>query len=306
MAEGREAKFLKDQEERLAKLEKKKNDRKDAKLSTETTDAFYKNFNTIKSQIDLLLSNAGTNTDLKQRKENLNNVLSKTEELQLILNSAISYLPNYDVKKNQDILNSVHLMITEKQLELIPKKKFAFGKKKNAVAAPKEAIAAPKKHVIQYTSDITINDKFDERIELTRDAIFKKDILLRNLSNCQIFLQNCIGTLHCTNCKNCTFNIGPISGSLFLEECDDSVFTVTCQQGRIHTTKNALFYIHVTSKAIIEDSQGLRFGKRKDVYEGYQGDMVEAGLGEVNNWNDVDDFNWLSKEQSPNWSIVEE
>jgi len=306
MAEGREAKFLKDQEERLAKLEKKKNERKDAKLSTETTDAFYKNFNSVKSEIDHLIETAGAVTDLVQRKENLNTILSKTEELQLILNSAIAYLPNYDVKKSQDVLNAVHGTITEKHLELIPKKKFAFGKKKNAVAAPKEEVIAPKKHIISYTSDITISDKSSEHIELPRDEIFKKDILFRNLTNCQIFLQNCLGTLHCTNCTSCTFHIGPISGSLFLEECNNSTFHVTCQQGRIHTTTNATFYIHVTSKAIIEDSQGLRFGKRTVLYPGYEDDMVQAGLGEVNNWDDVDDFNWLSKEQSPNWSIIEE
>ena len=100
---------------------------------------------------------------------------------------------------------------------------------------------------------------------------------------------------------------GPVSRSIFVNDCLDSELHLACQQLRIHTTINTKFHIHVTSKAIIEDCEELGFAPYDFyVYEGLDADYQQSGLSrETNNWKDVDDFNWLKlDEPSPNWYLI--
>ena len=303
----REAVFLKQQEERLSALEKRKTDRKEANQSIEQLNEFLKKFDSIKQEIDLELDNLVKLSSPAEKKSHLSAAQGRVNSLQDLLNDALSYLPAYDLRKSQDAVTTIHENIARIQQVCLPKKKFAFGKKKNAatnsnVTENKETLAAEK--FAKYTGDVIYENKSNQTLDIPKEEIHKKDVLLKNLTNCTVNLHSTIGTLHCTNCTNCTFSTGPISGSIFLESCNGSTYHVTCQQARIHTTHSATFHIHVTSKAIIEDCKELRFGKREQFYEGYEDDLVEAGLCDTNNWDDVDDFNWLSKDPSPNWRTI--
>lgn len=68
------------------------------------------------------------------------------------------------------------------------------------------------------------------------------------------------------------------------------------------------FYLHVTSRAIIEDSKNVRFAPYNWSYENLDSDFEKSGLDTTtNNWNQVDDFNWLANDAaSPNWTILPE
>ena len=306
MSSEREVAFLKLQEERLSALEKRKAERKEANQSSEQLNEFLRVFHSLKSEVEAELEKLGKLTSDVEKKSHLNSAQTKVNSLQDLLNDALSYLPAYDLRKSQDAVTTIHENIARVQQVILPKKKFAFGKKKNAAANTNitEKKANTDNKFSKYTGDVIYENKSNETLNIPKNEIHKKDVLLKNLTNCTVNLKSTMGTLHCTNCTNCTFFVGPISGSLFLESCNESVYHVTCQQARIHTTHAATFYIHVTSKAIVEDCKGLKFGIRDQFYEGYEDDVAEAGLGETNNWNDVDDFNWLSKDPSPNWSTM--
>lgn len=68
-----------------------------------------------------------------------------------------------------------------------------------------------------------------------------------------------------------------------------------------------MIYIHVTSRTIIEDSRGIKVAPYNWHYEDQESHFNLAGLNpNTNNWDSVDDFNWLSSEKhSPNWSILD-
>ena len=74
------------------------------------------------------------------------------------------------------------------------------------------------------------------------------------------------------------------------------------------STTDSKFYLKVTSKGIIEDCKGLQFAPYNLDYSGREDDFSKSGLSpDINNWNDIDDFNWLhSGKQSPNWSLLPE
>ena len=94
----------------------------------------------------------------------------------------------------------------------------------------------------------------------------------------------------------------------FYFSCSDSVIATGCQQLRVHHTTNTDFYLHVTSRAIIEDSKNVRFAPYNVQYPLLSEHYAMSGLDlAVNNWYDVDDFNWLAMNTpSPNWRVLEE
>ena len=61
-------------------------------------------------------------------------------------------------------------------------------------------------------------------------------------------------------------------------------------------------------QGIIEDCNSVGFAPYNLWYPTLDDDLSMSGLNlEVNNWNKVDDFNWLSNERpSPNWHVLPE
>ena len=107
--------------------------------------------------------------------------------------------------------------------------------------------------------------------------------------------------------KNCKVYVGPVFGSVLIEQVEGCVFVLASHQIRIHHAKGSDFYLRVRSRPIIEDSNGVRFAPYCLCYDGIEKDLQESKLAEeTGNWANVDDFRWLRAVQSPNWSILPE
>jgi len=101
-----------------------------------------------------------------------------------------------------------------------------------------------------------------------------------------------------------------------LEKATACHFSIASRQIRIHETRNCDFYLYVLSGPIIETCSELRFAPYNFSYERYSQHMMDAGLAadisstdsnnEHNKWAQVEDFNWLRVQHSPNWCQVEE
>ncbi|KAE8701137.1 Tubulin-folding cofactor C [Hibiscus syriacus] len=107
--------------------------------------------------------------------------------------------------------------------------------------------------------------------------------------------------------KNCKVYLGPVTGSILIEDVEGCIFVLASHQIRIHLAKRCDFYLRVRSRPIIEDSIAVRFAPYCLDYEGIEMDLEKAGLSEeTGNWENVDDFKWLRAVQSPNWCILPE
>lgn len=107
--------------------------------------------------------------------------------------------------------------------------------------------------------------------------------------------------------RNSRVYVGPVTGSVLIEEAEGCVFVVAAHQIRIHGARTCDFYLRVRSRPIIEDSNGVRFAPYCLSYQGIEEDLRGAGLdAETGNWGNVDDFRWLRAVQSPNWSVLPE
>lgn len=170
-------------------------------------------------------------------------------------------------------------------------------------AAPKAA----KKFTFKFDDEFGLSGKEDESSCFSHEQLFKKDAVFRDLKNCRLTLEGGANTTHFVSLVDCRIVCGPVSTSIFVEKCSDCIFVVACQQLRIHSTVDCDFYLHVTSRAIIEDCERVRFAPFNWQYEGIEEHFKLVSLSQCeNNWSLVNDFNWLSSVPSPNWKVIPE
>jgi hypothetical protein len=133
---------------------------------------------------------------------------------------------------------------------------------------------------------------------------------LSDLTDCVILLMDVSSALRCDRLTRCKVLVGPVAGSVHLQDCKSCVFMLASRQVRIHDTYDTDFYLRVASNPIFEDCCGLRFAPYRLRYPALNAQMEQAGLGagmkQGNMWHSVDDFKWHRAQHSPNWSVLPE
>lgn len=96
---------------------------------------------------------------------------------------------------------------------------------------------------------------------------------------------------------------GRVAGAAHITGVRGSVLVVDARQVRMHGCADVTVYLWCGSHPIIEDCKGVRFAPLPDVYyRAWRGGDGGGGGTEENQWDQVDDFNWLKAEASPNWT----
>lgn len=234
------------------------------------------------------------------------------QALQKFYSNATIFLRIYDRKICQAALHGLQIKLKDLENRLLPKKKFGFKNRTKKVEATEIKNGVKKLNSVIKNENYLMENvcgfcqKDNEVLVLKGEDIEKKDVLLTDIKNCSVKLYGNPTTIHITNMQNCQIYSGPVTTSVFVENVKDSSLHLACQQLRIHETRNTDFFVHVTSKAIIEDSQNVRFGIYKLSYDGIEEHYQMSGLNKnVNNWDKIDDFNWLAVDKpSPNWSTI--
>uniref|UniRef100_A0A1B6L768 C-CAP/cofactor C-like domain-containing protein n=1 Tax=Graphocephala atropunctata TaxID=36148 RepID=A0A1B6L768_9HEMI len=260
--------------------------------------------------------------DGKVEQENVldyfNDLHKDVQALNDYLSVSTRFLSNFNVRKGLKTMEDVENHMKELEEKLMPRKKFVFKQKTKTVKktseggvkkAPVDVVDAEIKKVFSYSTISCgfFNEK-DKTLKLGSEEITKKDIELSGLENCTVFLYGNPMTVHISNVSSCKIFCGPVTTSVMMDSCRGCELVVACQQLRIHSTQDSRFYIHVTCKAIIEDSSDVQFAPYNLDYDNIQEHFKISGLNWSNNkWREIDDFNWLSiDEPSPNWREIRE
>lgn len=313
--------------ERKNVIERRREERQQLAVECEQTsyfkDAFYATCKKVKDLLD-----AAPSTQLSSLPVLFDKANKEIETLKNYLSQSKMFLKVYDIRKAQENLQILEAEAAELELKLLPKKKFGF-KNRRAVKKP---IDKGNNDVVDGLKDIKISEgkvngstkqkdelsskygdsacmilgKVDERLTLDAENVNKNDVMLSDLTRCTIKIYGTPSTLHMVNLKHCTILVGPVASSVFIHDCAQCTFAFACQQLRLHSSIDCTFYLHVTSRAIIEDSTKIRVAPYNWTYDDQSSHYNLAGLDtKTNNWDCVDDFNWLSYEKhSPNWSIL--
>ncbi|GAB6021731.1 hypothetical protein CHUAL_004309 [Chamberlinius hualienensis] len=234
------------------------------------------------------------------------------QSLQKLVADATTFLATYDKRVANDTLSVLQEEILGKEASLLPKKKFAFKSRKKDVnkQLPVEKVPqAQASFKLCELVSMTISLCDAENVTLTKipEEVNGKDVEICRLKNCTVYIYGYPSTVHITGLKDCDIFLGPVSTSVFVDECESVKFNLACQQLRVHNSRNVNFYVHITSRSIIEECSGIKFAKYCWNYDKLDEHFQSSGLDQnINHWNLVDDFNWLSSDvPSPNWSLLE-
>lgn len=272
-------------------------------------DKFLTAFGQLKSEIECNLSSA-TSTDCQQD----GSLTTKLANLERLLNESAAYLPPYTCKVSQESLDSIRKQINEKRGTENPKKKFTFGKGKTTTTTASiiDQRVQDSKNESKVDDKLIIASKIGTRgltgecLTLERGKFHGKDYELDSLVDCTINMPGSPMTLIIRNLTNCTVNCGPVSSSVYVDSCKNCSFSLAFQQLRIHTSTDCRFHVNAKTKPIIEDCKCTYFGEYSYQYEELTDDLASCGFTPQteNLYNQVVDFNWLSSEPSPNWSLL--
>ncbi|KAF6365469.1 tubulin folding cofactor C [Rhinolophus ferrumequinum] len=306
------------EQERQLEVERRKQKRQNQEVEEEKSDFFAAAFARERAAVEDLLEGG-------ESVEQLEEAAARLQGLQKLLNDSVLFLAAYELRQGQEAMARLQAALADRRQQLQPKKRFAFKtRRKDAASATKvdcAAPGAPAAEGIQASSPplkgeggfgsswvCGFSNLKSQVLEKRAEELHQQDVLLTELSNCKIRLYGNPNTLRLTKARSCTVLCGPVSTSVFLEDCSECVLAVVCQQLRVHTTRDTRIFLQVTSRAIVEDCNGIQFAPYTWSYPGIDKDFEGSGLDRnKNNWNDVDDFNWLARGvASPNWSILPE
>ncbi|NXX76147.1 TBCC protein, partial [Urocolius indicus] len=244
---------------------------------------------------------------------------ARLQALQKMLTESVRFLAPYEVRQGQEAVARLQADLAARRQQLQPKKKFAFRTlKKEAApggrARPAEPLApapAPGRGLAEAELGgprCGFSGAEDEELELGPAELLQRDVVLCGLRGCRVRLRGNANTLRVRDCRGCTVLCGPVSTSVTVDGCGDCLLALACQQLRTHRTRDSRFYVQVTSRAIIEDCTNVSFAPYTWSYPGIERDFESSALDRSrNNWNLVDDFNWLATDKpSPNWSLIPE
>ena len=320
MAAEWKEKMEKREEARISELERKKQERAERIRPEENPELLLSVFTIEKAAIENMLCDLNS-LERSALRDRLDDATKLFQKLQKFVTDSFTFLPSYDVKNMQAEINKLQHELNEKRSGFMPKKKFAFSKKKPSEECREKmnakvdgelnkltesSDACTTKDIKSISTDKQDSVVFRQQIIRHENDLLEKDISFSNLKECTLTLYGSPLALHLEKLESCKVFCGPVSGSVFINNCENCVFVFPCQQLRVHDTVRSQFYLHVTSRAIIEDSHDLGFSQFNWKYEGMDDNFETSRLDRTkNNWQFVDDFNWLkTEEHSPNWYII--
>ncbi|XP_018326366.1 tubulin-specific chaperone C isoform X1 [Agrilus planipennis] len=309
--------LLKRETERQLELKKKQDDKNLSAAENEKIEYFDNEFNKKRAGIENDL-NGLNNLETKELPEQFDSISKKILQLQKFVASSNIFLRVYDIKRYQEILNELNSKCNRLEEQLLPKKKFSFkNRNKNTVKLP---VPSDQKNVVDEVDSSSLSKCYipvkncgfenisNQNLKMDRETVSKNDVRLQNLSKCTIKIFGNPSTLHMSKMVECIVLSGPVSTSIFANNCRNCTFVVACQQLRLHSSQSVQIYLHVTSRAIIEDCKDISFAPYNLKYNNIEQDFEDSGLNkEKNNWTAIDDFNWLNVDKpSPNWRVLDE
>uniref|UniRef100_A0A8C5RX97 Tubulin-specific chaperone C n=1 Tax=Laticauda laticaudata TaxID=8630 RepID=A0A8C5RX97_LATLA len=303
--------------ERREEAEKRRRERDAQSVLEEQSGFFTASFAREREAIEALLR-----SEPAQGAEAVSEAARRLQDLQRLLTDSVRFLAPYEVRQAQATLSRLQGALSERRLQLKPKKRFAFTKalKKDPASAPskppaqhppRESSAKGQKEAATSASpgpSCGFSRAEGRALELGPTELLQQDVVLSQLRRCRVRLRGNPNTLLVRDCHDCTVLCGPVSTSARVDGCSGCLLALACQQLRTHRTTETSFYVQVTSRAMLEDCSAVRFAPYSWDYAGREADFQTAGLDRSkNNWDRVDDFNWLAKDQaSPNWGVIPE
>ncbi|ORY97874.1 tubulin binding cofactor C-domain-containing protein [Syncephalastrum racemosum] len=238
-----------------------------------------------------------------------NEILQRINELEKQLTKATEYIPSYDARQYVLQIKELSNALESAKASLTPKPKFSFKSRKpkipSSVGNPSSLVSLPLQQPDQPKQPdpspltsltgnvITFSQCHNQLVRPSSLPGHSVDVALSELDRCFVWLKDTpISALHIKNVTNSVIICSKIEGSALIYGLTHSILTTACHQFRMHDAHDVDILLAVTSKPIIEDSDAVRVGP-------------VSSADPINYFDQVEDFNWLKKQASPNWRLMD-
>lgn len=141
------------------------------------------------------------------------------------------------------------------------------------------------------SKQVTDTSKGPDFIIKNAGTINGQQFIVEDCNYCGVFILDYLETLTVDNSTNIKLICGPCNGSVFLRDCTDCDFVITCQQLRLRNCKNCRIFLFSTTRPIIESSNDIGFKCSDLNYFGIDDHFNKTSLDYWGNkWFNVFDF----------------
>ena len=259
--------------------------------------------------------------------------ITKLQEL-ATRNNAL--LPPYDLKRTQEEIESLSILLRETENRFNPRKKFTFSAR-NAVKKDRGGKGAKgshgkgnKENAERCGEDDKVDSSCTKGLQerspgsfaiahVKDDTVVMNEVLTQGLKKDQlvkVLIEQCIGAtivapvllgaVRIEHVQNSNIYLGPCCTSLYLESCSGCTIFCCSHQLRIHACHGCALFVRINGHPIIEDCTTMTFAPYVLSYPGIQAHLQEANLIKAHCWGNVIDFRWHKKTVSPNWKRLEQ
>ncbi|CDH54177.1 tubulin-specific chaperone c [Lichtheimia corymbifera JMRC:FSU:9682] len=276
-----------------------------SQTATEASNNFWQDFKAERQSIEDQIQQLGA-----KPKNDLpgcfDSILKQINQLEKTLTQALDFVPSYDERQYMEQLKVLSASLESAKANLTPKAKFSFKSRKTKKEAsnnpgvqhnnkPTTTILDTNAPSARKDNVLSFKDKVDTVIRVENPTTTAVNVLLSKLRRCVVLVDNLnISSLHVEDLKECLIVCGMVQGSVLIYGISLSIIAVGCHQFRMHNAQGVDVIYNVSSRPIIEDSSNIRVTE-------YPAISVET----TNYFDNVDDFNWLKQQASPNWKVMD-
>ncbi|KZO94666.1 TBCC-domain-containing protein [Calocera viscosa TUFC12733] len=282
---------------------------------------FIAQFKERKAGIEEELASVKSGPNIEQNAQTYDTLQTQIMTLRADLTTVMTLLTSYDQRQLDVQLKALEQQLREAKTVAKPQGKFSFKRSKAPTKAPTPPIPNPSPSdttlVQTASSSLPPNYSSGETISslsntcVTSSSIYSNDggdILLSSLRSCLVNLIPTssdpgppkYGAIHARSLQHTVLLLPHISGSVFLEDCNECLVVVGCHQFRMHSSSNTAVLMNVSSVPIIEHCSGIAIGAYPKALETDHGDGPSLDSKHA----EMQDFNWLQPGQSPNWTSI--
>ncbi|KAJ2777684.1 hypothetical protein H4R18_005021 [Coemansia javaensis] len=224
---------------------------------------------------------------------------------------ALIYLPPYDQKQLAAAMDQLRLLLRQSSASSVRNAGFKFRSATTAKPAAAAAAATkddegvpepPASGSSPAGRSLCFSGLSGRWIAAdAADEAQPTDCELRDIRSCVVDLRAAAGSLRALNCHGVEDSVvvcGALAGSATIRRSAGCVVALGAHQLRFEDSHNVDVLVHCTSHPVIERSTAMRFAPYPPALSGAQPD---AGA-QPSMHAQVHDFNWLRRQQSPNWS----
>ena len=134
------------------------------------------------------------------------------------------------------------------------------------------------------------------------------DVRLSHLTECTIEIHQPLGAVRLDHVRHTRLSLGPVHGSIFVDECEHLDLYAITRQLRVHHTNATRLYIRTLSVPILEHCHEIGLGSYTLSYEGLADQLKQMGMDSTpNRATHLLDFQWPRTDvPSPNWYKLDE